>query len=202
MDAATRQRVFEPFFTTKGRGSGTGLGLAVVQGIAENHGGYVDVESAPGAGSTFRLWFPAVPGSPAQDAAPGAESARPARARGRTVLLVEDEPLLLESVRLLLEGEGYRVLTAADGIAAVEVFQQNRDAIDVLVTDVGLPRLGGWEAFLRMKELDPDLAAILVTGLLEPDKRAQYAAAGVQRALRKPYTAEEMLRCVSEVLGA
>ena len=200
IDAATRQRVFEPFFTTKGRGSGTGLGLAVVHGIAESHGGYVEVESTPGAGSTFRLWFPVVPGAPALDAAPGAERARPARARGRTVLLVEDEPLLLESVRLLLEGEGYRVLTAADGIAAVEVFQQNRDAIDVLVTDVGLPRLGGWEAFLRMKEMDPDLAAILVTGLLEPDKREQYAAAGVQKALRKPYTAEDMLRCVSEVL--
>jgi CheY-like chemotaxis protein len=117
------------------------------------------------------------------------------------VLLVEDEPLLLQSVRLLLEGEGYRVLTAADGLAAVEAFRENRDAIDVLVTDVGLPRLGGWEAFLRMKEMEPNLAAILVTGLLEPDKRAQYAAAGVRKALRKPYTAEEMLRCVSEVLN-
>ncbi|MEP6768373.1 MAG: PAS domain-containing protein [Acidobacteriota bacterium] len=200
MDEPTRRRVFEPFFTTKGEGAGTGLGLAVVFGIVETHGGSIDLRSQVGRGTRFRLALPA--GAPEPDGEPReAKTERAvADARGRTVLFVEDEPLLLESVRQLLAEEGYRVLTASDGLAAVEVFEAQHGAIDVVVTDIGLPKLGGWEAFLRMKEIDPHVSAILVSGILGAEKRASYAEAGARRTLRKPYSAEELIRCVGEAL--
>ncbi len=200
MDEPTRRRVFEPFFTTKGEGAGTGLGLAMVYGIVESHGGLIDLSSQVGRGTCFRLAFPAMAVEP--DGAP--RKREPERtvadARGRTVLFVEDEPLLLQSVRQLLEEEGYRVLTAGDGLAAVETFEARHGEIDVVVTDIGLPRLGGWEAFLRMKEIDPDVSAILVSGILGAELRASYVEAGVRMTMRKPYSAEELIRCVGEAL--
>lgn len=200
MDATTRSRVFEPFFTTKEHGSGTGLGLAVVYGIAESHGGHIEVETKLGAGSTFRLYFPVENRTEAEKTGPAVRRGRRTDGVGRTILLVEDEPLLLDSVRLLLEEEGYHVLPAADGIEALELFSANRGSIDLVVADAGLPRLGGWEAFRRMKAIDPGLAAILVSGILGPETRAQYAAGGVLRTLLKPYSADDILRCVGEVL--
>ncbi|MCA1609738.1 MAG: PAS domain-containing protein [Acidobacteria bacterium] len=202
MDEPTRRRVFEPFFTTKGEGAGTGLGLAVVYGIVESHGGLIDLSSQTGRGTRFRVAFPAA--APELDAEPlkRKDEGIVADARGRTVLFVEDEPLLLQSVRQLLEEEGYRVLTAEDGVAAVEMFEARHGEIDVVVTDVGLPRLGGWEAFRRMKEIDPDVSAILVSGILGAELRASYVEAGARMTLRKPYSAEELIRCVGEALGA
>ena len=202
IDAETRARLFEPFFTTKERGSGTGLGLAVVYGIAEGHGGHVEVESAPGSGSTFRLCLPASSSAKAAAAVKRAPAAEGVSGEGRTVLLVEDEPLLLESVRQLLESGRYRVITAADGQSAVEIFRSRHDEIDLVVSDVGLPRVDGWEAFQKMKEIDPEVAAILVSGLLGAEVRARYDADGVKASLRKPYTAEEMLRVIGEVASA
>ncbi|MDQ2871002.1 MAG: PAS domain-containing protein, partial [Acidobacteriota bacterium] len=202
MDEPTRRRVFEPFFTTKGERGGTGLGLAVVNRIVESHGGLIDLSSDMGRGTCFRLAFPAASPDPGGEPRKRETERTVADARGRTVLFVEDEPLLLQSVRQLLEEEGYRVLTAEDGIAAVEMFEARHAEIDLVVTDLGLPRLGGWDAFLRMKAIDSGVSAILVSGILGAELRASYAEAGVRMTLRKPYSAEELIRSVGQALGA
>jgi CheY-like chemotaxis protein/two-component sensor histidine kinase len=200
MDEALRARIFEPFFTTK-EPAGTGLGLPIVAGIVQGHGGRVEVESSPGQGTRVRLRFPAAEIAPFEESAPPLD-APSVSSFGRTVLLVEDEPLLLEASRLLLEAEGYRVLGAGDGVSALEIFEAKHDAIDVVVADVGLPGLGGWQTFLRMKVIDPGVSAILTSGFLPASRRAEYSASGVKASIRKPYSAEELLRRIGDVLPA
>jgi len=198
IDDAVRSRVFEPFFTTKERG-GTGLGLPIVAGIVQSHRGHIEIDTAPGQGTRILLRFPVADAVEAEESVPAVETP-PVSPVGRTVLLVEDEPLLLEASRLLLEGEGYRVLGAPDGVSAIDIFEAEHDDIDVVVADVGLPRLGGWQTFQRMKEIDPGVSAILTSGFLPASRRAEYSASGVKASLRKPYTAEELLRRISDVL--
>ena len=200
MDDAVRARIFEPFFTTKAP-AGTGLGLPIVAGILEAHEGVIEIETSPGRGTRVRLRFPAA-GIAAFEASAPPLDAPSVSAAGRTVLLVEDEPLLLEALRLLLEAEGYRVLEAGDGVSALEIFEAKHDAIDVVVADVGLPRLGGWQTFQRMKKIDPGVSAILTSGFLPASRRAEYSASGVKASIRKPYSAEELIRRIGDVLPA
>jgi len=200
MDDAIRARIFEPFFTTKGP-AGTGLGLPIVAGIVDAHGGSIEIESSPGRGTRVRLRFPPAGIAPLEESRPPLD-APPVSAAGRTVLLVEDEPLLLEASRLLLEAEGYHVLEAGDGVSALEIFEAEHDTIDVVVADVGLPRLGGWQTYQRMKAIDPGVSAILTSGFLPASRRAEYFASGVKASIRKPYSAEELLRRIGDVLPA
>src|SRR6476469_77960 len=173
----------------------------MVAGIVEGHHGRIEIESAPGEGTRVRLDFPAAEAAPAEESVSDPKGPLPS-SQGRTVLLVEDEPLLLEASRLLLESEGYRVFRAGDGLAAVEIFEAEHDGIDVVVADVGLPRLGGWQTFQKMKEIDPGVSAILTSGFLPPSRRAEYSASGVKASIRKPYSAEELLRRIADVLPA
>ncbi len=199
MDAETQNRIFEPFFTTKGREAGSGLGLSVMYGVVESHAGSIAVESEPGKGSRFSLYLPAIPFAEAREM----PRLRPATApaAGGTVLLVEDETLLLDSVRSLLEAEGFRVVTAPDGIEAVETFRRNRDEISVVLADLELPRLGGWQAFLEMRKEKPELKAIIVSGTMDSVRRDEMFRNGVRATLRKPYSAAEMLWAVREALA-
>jgi len=199
MEEATRRRIFEPFFTTKKDGSGTGLGLAVVYGIVRSHGGSIEVETEPGRGSTFCLGFP-VAHRRAEPESVHASAVAPPVGGQETILLVEDETTLLGALRNLLEAEGYRVLEASDGLEAVAVHRRYAAEIALVVADLGLPKLGGWEAFLRMKEADPNARAILVSGILETDTQADFSAEGVRATMWKPYTADEMLRKIRAVL--
>jgi two-component system cell cycle sensor histidine kinase/response regulator CckA len=198
MDAATRNRIFEPFFTTKGR-EGSGLGLSVVYGVIESHDGSIAVESEPAKGSRFSLYLPAIPFAEARERPRRRRAIAPAA--GGTILLVEDETPLLDSVRSLLESEGFRVLTASDGIEAVETFRRNRDEISVVLADLELPRLGGWHAFLEMRKEKPELKAIIVSGTMDSVRRDEMFRNGVRATLRKPYSAAEMLRAVREALA-
>jgi len=218
MDDATKRRLFEPFFTTKSDAGGQGLGLAVVATIAETHRAYLDVESELGRGTRFRLFFPATEaprtlptrsgtktrtgGSEPGASGALAESAAPSggSGNGQTILLVEDEDLLREAVGTLLESEGYRVLTARDGIEAVERHAAHRSEIAAVILDLELPKLGGWDAFLRMREADPHLKGIVASGTLEPDRRTEMRRLGLQASLRKPYAPAEMLKTVRQVL--
>jgi PAS domain S-box-containing protein len=208
MDAETRRRIFEPFFSTKGS-KGQGLGLAVVYGIVNSHRGYVDVESEQGKGTTFRVYVE-VP-----DGVSRAEGPSPARRKssrrttlppnagprgGSTLLLVEDEESLIGPIREFLEEEGYSVLTALDGLEAVRVHSENANRIAAVLLDLGLPRLGGWEAFLRMRERDPNLRCIVASGNIDAEQRNAMAEAGVQASVRKPYGSSEILRVVRQVL--
>jgi len=194
MPEETRRRVFEPFFTTKGAGHGSGLGLAVVYGIVKAHGGCIDVESAIGSGTVVRIYLPPCL-APSSAAAPPAEADRP-RERG-TVLLVEDEEMLVEVGRVWLEEAGYRVLIAADGEEAVRVFEEHRGGVDVVVCDMGLPRRGGREVFFALRRLEPAQPVVLVSGFVEPSERVELTRSGVSAFLEKPYSEQQLLEVVA-----
>ncbi len=201
MSEETRHRIFEPFFTTKGLGRGTGLGLSVVYGVVNNHRGCIDVESALGVGTTFYLYFPAQ--TPLLDI--DAEPAVPAfKARGgkETILVVEDEEMLLKLVQTVLEDRGYRVLTAKDGQEGIDIFRNRHEEIACILTDMGLPRLGGWEMFLKMKEVKPTVKAILASGYCDPKIRAEMMKEGAKDFIQKPYVSEVVLQRIREILDA
>lgn len=160
MDAHTLERVFDPFFTTKPAGQGTGLGLAIVYRIVESHGASIEVESEPGRGTLFRVFWPAAL------EATRSESATPeAVANGREcVLLAEDEPAVRRLARAALERRGYRVLEASDGEEAVALFAAQHDAIDALVLDLAMPRRGGLEVLALARATCPRVPAVLMSG--------------------------------------
>lgn len=199
MDEPTRHRIFEPFFTTKEKGKGTGLGLAVVYGIVKTHRGFIDVKSQRGAGTTFSCFMPISFGR-----APSIEKIiemkdEPTTGK-ETILLVEDEEVLLESLSVLLEGNGYNVLTAKDGEEAVHVYRNNHDDIALVVTDIGLPKLSGWDAFLQMKRINPHVKAIVSSGYLDPKLKEEKSGQGVSDYILKPYQPFEILKRVRVVL--
>jgi PAS domain S-box-containing protein len=195
MNERTRQRVFEPFFTTKAAGQGSGLGLSVVYGIVKAHGGTIEVESAEGRGTVFRLLFPLCPGGSPAKAAP--------RAPGRGgVLLVEDEPMLQEIGRAWLEDAGYSVLSAADGEEALELVREHGERLSAVLCDLGLPRLGGRELFFELRRLRPSLPVVLLSGFVEPTERIELAQAGAAGFLQKPYGGPELLDALEQALAA
>ncbi|HEY6146865.1 MAG TPA: ATP-binding protein [Thermoanaerobaculia bacterium] len=206
MNEEVRKRLFEPFFTTKEKGKGAGMGLAVVYGVVQAHQGTIDVESQPGKGTCFALYFPvsaAAAKRPAEPEEPAAETRGAAKieeGRGRTILFVEDEELLQTAIRSLLEDQGYRVLTAGDGLEAVAMHAAHKSEIDAVIVDLGLPKLDGWEAFLRMKKADPELKAIIASGILDAEKRTRMRREGIQATLRKPYGAPEIMKILKQVL--
>ncbi len=206
MDEETRKRLFEPFFTTRSGQGGQGLGLAVVYGIVNSHHGVVDVASAPGEGTTFKLCFPAdepVAERPGKIRKRSAGRARKKRlVAGATLLLVEDEEMLLQPVKGLLEEEGYEVLVARDGREAVEVFQDRASEISAVIIDLGLPKLNGLDALIQIKQIRPDVRCIVASGTLDSRRREEVQKAGASAALRKPYDADQMLNTIESVLAS
>ena len=197
MDEATRIRIFEPFFTTKERGKGTGLGLAVVYGIVKNHNGFIDVDSGVGKGAAFGLYLPVVQKSPG---AAEKEAQEEIKGGTETILLVEDEEVLLNLVKSLLEEKGYQVLAARDGGEAVDTYKHRQNEIALVFADMGLPILGGWEAFLKMKELNPKVKMIFASGYLDPSAKSELLKKGAKDFLQKPYEPERVLRRIRQVL--
>jgi PAS domain S-box-containing protein len=201
IDAANQARIFEPFFTTKQGSQGTGLGLSVVYGIVSSHSGFIDVESTVGAGTTFRMYLPV---SEEQMDVTGKEAPVHASCQpsggGETILFVDDEENQLHLMRRFLESEGYKVSAAKDGAEAVEVFLKNKDTIDLAVLDVRLPKLNGWEAFQRMREVRPEIRAVFATGLLSPEMEAEIAKGKLGGIILKPYKLEVVLQKIAEVL--
>ncbi|MBI3189466.1 MAG: PAS domain S-box protein, partial [Ignavibacteriales bacterium] len=155
MDVATQRRIFEPFFTTKGVGKGTGLGLSLVFGIVESHNGFIDVHSELGKGTTFRLYFP-LPQIKIKFEEPKEQTSEEIFSGNETILLVEDEEMLRDMATGILETKGYKVITAADGEEGVEQYQRHHKEILLVLSDLGLPKLSGFEAFKRMKEINPE----------------------------------------------
>jgi len=197
MDAKTKARIFEPFFTTKPVGKGTGLGLAMVYGLVKASGGHIEVESEVGKGTTFRLYFPAVSEPPQSPAT----LSRFSRLRGNeTILLVEDEPGVRHLARQALESQGYRVLEAANGEEALARCRQHAGVIDLMVSDVVMPRMSGRELRQQIELLSPNTRVIFTSGYTD-DAVIRH---GVSRAdsdfLQKPFTITRLLRKVREVL--
>ena len=200
MTPEIKAHIFEPFYTTKERAKGTGLGLSVVYGVVNNHNGFVQVESEPGAGTTFHVYLPVEQDS--ARAENGLVSDQPFRTgQPQTILLVEDEDMLRELGIEILSSEGYRVLAARDGVEAVELFATHRDDIGLVVCDLGLPRLGGREAFLKMKEIKSSVRAIVASGYLEPSLRSEILKAGVIDTIQKPYDFRELLERIRSIIG-
>jgi CheY-like chemotaxis protein len=209
MTADVRSQLFEPFFTTKAVGEGTGLGLAQVFGIVQQHHGHIDVETAPGAGSAFHLYFPASEdGEGPVVREPETSSDRP-DGRGETILLVEDEDPLREAGRSVLESLGYRVKTAANGREALALCQLPRwsssaaQQIDVVITDLVMPEMGG-EALLReLRGFRSDLPVIAITGYaLGGDDLSALKDAGFATLIAKPIDVDAWARAIRRALDA
>lgn len=205
MDAATKARAFEPFFTTKKPGEGTGLGLATVYGIVKQTGGYIFVESEPGQGTGFTLYFPEVEAPASRSAAVGSASATPAnpafKPNNITILFIEDDVSVRRLVHQLLESHGYQILSAADGEAGLKAAESHPKPIDVLVTDVVMPRLNGAETAKRLLEKHPRLKVLYTSGYADNTILHHGLVQSEVAFLPKPFQPNALLKRLSEILS-
>ncbi len=193
------ERIFEPFFTTKPDGKGSGLGLATVFGIVKQARGHVAVESEPGEGSVFEVFLPLAEGAASSQVEAEDPVASPSPSGAGTVLVVEDEDSVRELIRRILERAGYEVLVADRGERALEIVERGSPEVQLVVSDVVMPGMGGGELIDRLRALRPDLAIVLISGYSHEE-----AVAGVHRKasafLPKPFSPQEIARVVRETL--
>jgi len=198
MDASTQQRIFEPFFTTKGKGKGTGLGLSTVYGIVRQSGGHIDIRSAPGRGTTFEIILPQVAAAAPPKAEHVMHSALP---RGtETVLVVEDEEAVRLIVRRVLRDQGYEILEARDGNEALRICAQKGGSIDLVLSDVIMPGMGGRELSRALAASRPGLPILFMSGYNDDGELAGFGAELGPGVLAKPFTAETLATQVREAL--
>jgi CheY-like chemotaxis protein len=193
-------RIFEPFFTTKPANKGTGLGLSTAQGIVRSHQGFISVVSKPGLGTSFTLYIPAAAVVSEPVAAPATDA--PPRGQGELILVVDDEASLVTTTRLILEWNGYRVVTASNGGAAIAVFLEHREKVRVVLTDVSRPLLGGGGLTRALLALDPKVRVLATTGLDDDNIQNELRAAGVSGFLPKPCGPRELLEAIHAQLAA
>ena len=198
MSSELQAHIFEPFFTTKDVGKGTGLGLSTVFGIAKQHGGHIGVYSEPGHGSTFKVYLPAVSHSVESEAA----QPPPMAAQGgtETLLVAEDDEAVLALTKHVLSEAGYSVLSARDGIEAIQVFEQHTDKIDGVVFDVVMPRMNGRQALERLLKQRPDLPHLFASGYSDNAVHTNFIQSRGLRLLNKPFQASELLGMVRDML--
>jgi PAS domain S-box-containing protein len=197
MTETVRAKIFEPFFTTKDVGQGTGLGLAVVYGVARAHGGWVDCTSTPGLGSRFDVFLPRGVTSDELMAAPPPPAQVPVRGRGEVVVLADDEPLVRALARNALERQGYRVLVAADGAEAVEAFHRERDDVALVILDVSMPVMSGQQAAAAIRRQAPRTKVLFASGHPLADLAPHDPTTGF---LHKPYTPSSLAAAVRAML--
>jgi two-component system cell cycle sensor histidine kinase/response regulator CckA len=199
MDERTRARIFEPFFTTKSRGRGTGLGLAVVYGVVQAHKGFIEVDSRPGKGTTFSLYFPASERQAIRSLRDEMETEPIARG-SETILLVEDEEDLRELLTGVLHDYGYGILVARDGLEALERYRRHRDDIALVITDMDLPKINGAAVSQSILGDNPGAKIVMISGFVEAALKDSILASGVREFVAKPYTMPQMLRIVRRLL--
>jgi PAS domain S-box-containing protein len=201
MPPEVQARIFDPFFTTKGPDKGTGLGLSAVLGIVKGHGGFLQLTSEVGRGTTFAIHIPA-----SKEAAPAVATEAPAAlsvAGGdRLALVVDDEAFVRDAVRLALEDLGFRVVVAEDGARALALAAKSRGEIDLLVTDLHMPNIAGTNLIKAVQRLQPALPIIAMSGRFADDEKELLAALGVQAQLAKPFNRAGLTACLTRVLGA
>jgi two-component system cell cycle sensor histidine kinase/response regulator CckA len=197
MDAKTLEHIFEPFFTTKEVGQGTGLGLATVYGIVKQHDGIIDVDSKVGEGTEFRMCLP--PGS-GEAQATEKKTAAPVKNGTETILIADDHDGVREAAKEMLAPLGYKILLAASGMEAVEIFEEKRNEIDLVVLDVVMPTMTGLHAFEKMLVMKPRLRAIFTSGYtMEAESLQAMQRRGVS-VLQKPYSSSDLGRRIRAVL--
>ncbi len=199
IDEVTRSRIFEPFFTTKGRDKGTGLGLSVVYGIVKAHGGFIDVQSKIGIGTTFLLYLPL----PATENVGGesGDERRPIASGYPTILLIEDEDPMRELLQEVFGEAGYTVLAAENGVEAIRVFQAHSSEIAVVVSDFGLPGIDGMALFMKLRQINRNVRVVFTSGYIDPDQAHELFTLGVAEIIPKPFNPERVLQKVEELLG-
>jgi CheY-like chemotaxis protein len=198
MDSATQERLFEPFFTTKEMGKGTGLGLSMVYGIVRQSGGHIVVESAPGKGSRFQLYLPLVE-QPVSVTGSRTSELPPARGKGN-ILLVEDEKELRTLLAETLTGLGYTVLQAGDGEEAIELAKSALPAIDMLITDMVMPKMNGRELSKSLRARRPGLPVLFISGYSDVIPTEEEFFNVTTQFLQKPFNPESLSHRVRELL--
>jgi CheY-like chemotaxis protein len=202
MDEETQKRIFEPFFTTKklGKVKGTGLGLASVYGTVKNHHGIIDVKSRPDHGTEFQIHIPVSekklpkerPEPLNKDFLKGSE----------TVLIIDDEELILDVASEMLEDIGYKTITARNGKEGLEIYEKEASAIDLIILDMVMPEMSGSEVYPRLKQINPEARVILSSGYSIEDQAGKLMEKGCDGFLQKPYTSAELSNKLQEVLTA
>ncbi len=195
-----RDRIFEPFFTTKDIGKGTGLGLSTSLGIVQSHGGFINVTSEVGRGSTFKLYLPANAAAAVPAPAASKRAGLP-RGHNELILVVDDEQPILNVAKSTLERFGYRVAVATNGAAAVSIYALQREAIAVVVTDMAMPIMDGPAMAVALKAINPDVKIIGSSGMDAGSGLSAAAIAGVSEFIPKPYSAETLLKAIARAIG-
>jgi CheY-like chemotaxis protein len=197
MDKETQERIFEPFFTTKKMGRGTGLGLASVYGIVKNHGGCAEVQSREGEGTAFTIYLPA-----SKQKASRTEEPQPQALQGSgTILLIDDEEMILHVGKEMLGKIGYRVMTASSGKEAIEIFSTFSGRIDLVLLDMIMPEMNGAEVFEKLREIHPRIKVLLCSGYSIDGKAGELLKKGCRGFIQKPYTLSKLSQTLRGVMG-
>lgn len=196
IENATQQRIFDPFFTTGQMGRGTGLGLASAYGIIRNHGGIITVDSIEGEGTTFYVYLPASSKKVPEEKAKNEKVLKGTE----TVLLVDDEKMIIDVGSLMLEEMGYRVLTAKSGEEALSVYELNMDQIDFVILDIIMPDMGGGNTYDRLKEINYDIKVLLSSGYSIDGEATEILDRGCNGFIQKPFSIKELSREIRKIL--
>lgn len=195
MDKSTQSKIFEPFFTTKEHGKGTGMGLAMVYGVVKNHDGFINVYSEAGMGSAFIIYLPALEKMAAAEKIE--QETIKIDAKG-SILIVDDEEMILDIGRALLERLGYNVLEASDGWEALEIYKDRQDDILLIILDVFIPKMNGKETFIKLKEINPRVNVLVSSGFSIDGAAMEIINLGAKGFIQKPYTINELAKQLKE----
>jgi len=196
MDETTQEMIFDPFFTTKEMGRGIGLGLASVYGIIRNHDGIINVDSKEGEGTTFNIFLPATEEKTNQEEPLPEELLKGAE----TLLVVDDEEMIIDTCKQLLEGMGHKVLIAKSGKDALEIYEKNKHEIDMVILDMIMPDMGGGETYDKLKEINPKVKVLLASGYSIDGQASEILARGCNGFIQKPFHMENLSRKIKEIL--
>jgi CheY-like chemotaxis protein len=197
MERAEMERIFEPYFTTKGPGEGSGMGLAVVHGVARSHGGHITVYSEPGKGAAFHVYLPRIDGI---GTAPVPVSSEPAPKGTERILFTDDEKQIVDMVQQMLERLGYHVTARTSSVEALKAFRAKPDTFDLVITDQTMPNMTGAELAQKIMGIRPDIPIILCTGFSEVIEKEKAKAMGLRDYVMKPIVKSDIAKIIRRVL--